>query len=836
MTFAHPLLLVLLLLPAAFLAYEWRRTTRRLSLVLKAASLMAIAAALAEPVLRMPETKTGVVVLADTSASISDKDLEREQALVKGMAQAVGHNWMRVIPFARRARDLKPQEVQGGWRLERTADENGKSTDLEAAIREGISAVPNGRIPRLVLISDGKENEGSSARAIAQVERLGIPVDTFSLSGRPENGLRILSTSVPRVAYASEEIPVDLTIQSPKTARATVAISAEGKPLGENPVNLTQGVNQVHVRGRINSSGVTTMTGRLSLDDGSAVDFEQAINLKRAQVVYISQDPPGSDANLLAALGQAQFDVKTDSRLLDTPLSDTQLVILNNLNLLNLSQTEKNNLEEYVKNGGGLLLIGGEKQVYKEQKQADALDRILPADLAPPKSPEGTVVGLIIDKSSSMEGRKIDLARLSAIGVVDHLRPMDSIGVLIFDNSYQWAVPIRHAEDKSLIKRLISGITPDGGTQIAPALTEAYRRIMAAHATYKHIVLLTDGISEEGDSLDLAREAQAHQVTISTVGLGQDVNRSYLERVASFSGGKSYFLNEPQGLEQILLKDVMEYTGSTAVERALKPLVREKAEVLEGTDIESAPALKGYTRFTAKPTAETVLSIDSERNDPLYVRWQYGLGRTAVFTSDAKSRWASDWIHWQGFDKFWINVTRDLLPHATGSDASTALDAANNDLVVNYHLAAGTKEPEKIPQIFVLGPDGFQKPIEVARTAAGTYEGRLHIGELRGLFRIRPLADSAAFPEVGFYRQQEEMLDYGSNAALLRQIATLTGGRFNPEAQDVFRSGGRRIPTVWRLWPGLLAAAIVLTIVELLVRKWRGIFQSFNSRWATVSK
>ena len=75
-----------------------------------------------------------------------------------------------------------------------------------------------------------------------------------------------------------------------------------------------------------------------------------------------------------------------------------------------------------------------------------------------------------------MEGRKIELARLSAIGVVDHLRPMDPIGVLIFDNSYQWAVPIRHAEDKSLIKRLISGITPDGGTQIAPALTEAYRK------------------------------------------------------------------------------------------------------------------------------------------------------------------------------------------------------------------------------------------------------------------------------------------------------------------------------------------------------------------------
>ena len=45
-------------------------------------------------------------------------------------------------------------------------------------------------------------------------------------------------------------------------------------------------------------------------------------------------------------------------------------------------------------------------------------------------------------------------------------------------------------------------------------------------------------------------------MTISTVGLGQDVNRSYLEKIASTSGGRSYFLNEPIGLEQILLKDV----------------------------------------------------------------------------------------------------------------------------------------------------------------------------------------------------------------------------------------------------------------------------------------
>ena len=100
---------------------------------------------------------------------------------------------------------------------------------------------------------------------------------------------------------------------------------------------------------------------------------------------------------------------------------------------------------------------------------------------------------------------------------------------------------MRRAEDKVMLKRMIAGIMPDGGTQIAPALDEAYKRILPGNATYKHIVLLTDGISEEGDSLDLAREANLKHVTISTVGLGQDVNRSYLVKISTNAGGKVVF-------------------------------------------------------------------------------------------------------------------------------------------------------------------------------------------------------------------------------------------------------------------------------------------------------
>jgi len=68
------------------------------------------------------------------------------------------------------------------------------------------------------------------------------------------------------------------------------------------------------------------------------------------------------------------------------------------------------------------------------------------------------VVVLIIDKSSSMEGPKMDLAKAAATGTVSNLRPMDQVGVLVFDNSFAWVVPIRKADDRALINSRISGI------------------------------------------------------------------------------------------------------------------------------------------------------------------------------------------------------------------------------------------------------------------------------------------------------------------------------------------------------------------------------------------
>ncbi|MBV8843226.1 MAG: VWA domain-containing protein [Bryobacterales bacterium] len=823
MTFDRSWVLAIAWLPIAWGLWEWSRTRRRLALALKALALTAILLALAQPKLSVQETKVALAVLVDTSASVSSPDLQKASQLTRDMRDAQGRHWMRVVPFARSTRDLDRGESQQ-WTLRQTSGEAGRATDLEAAVREAVASLPGGLVPRVALISDGMENKGSIARAAWQAQQLGIPIDTFPLSGRTRPALRLESISLPSMAFTGEQFPIDLVVSAPKAESAQIELDAEGRMLGKMQAPLQAGSNSIRLHTSLNTPGALDLSISVHSEDGGDIRFEQAVMLRKPKVLYISDDPPDLDSHLAQTLTAAQFELERTRDISSPRLNDYQLVILNNLDLESTPVAFKEKIEKYEKEGGGVLVIAGEHSVYieKDKNQEDALNRALPATLAPPRSPEGTAVVLIIDKSSSMEGRKIELARAAASGVVENLRPIDTVGVLIFDNSFEWAVTMRKAEDRANIKKMIAGIRPDGGTQIAPALTEAFQRVLPTTAAYKHIVLLTDGISEEGDSFDLARQANNRKITISTVGLGQDVNRSYLEKIAQFAGGKSYFLNEPQGLEQILLHDVLEHTGSTAVEKQMPPEVVKNAEILEGVGIESAPPLKGYVRFIAKPSAETILRVD--RKEPLLARWQYGLGRSAVFTSDAKTRWATDWVNWKGYDKFWTNVTRDLLPRSQAGEAVLTFDSAESDLVVDYRLGREVEDPAKIPEIFVLGPDNFRKPIPVKKVAAGTFRGRLNVGSRQGLFRVRPVEDSRAFPEAGLYRPEAELQDYGSNTALLKQVAEFTGGRYQPDPRDVFEPGRRSIMTSLQLWPGLLAAAVIMSLAELVMRKWKGVF------------
>ncbi len=857
MTFGRMWVLWLLAAAPLWAWWEWSRSLRRAGIVVKAVVFALIVLALAEPQMVVFEQRMAVGVLADVSASIPAAQVEHERELAQQIESQRGRNLARVISFDDATQAGEPAAAGQAAAGDAAAGQAGNAalgpdaaagtgaaqgggaaglgtvhgTNLEAALRNAMAALPAERVPRLVLISDGRENEGSVERAIYQARQRGIPIDTIPLEGRQRPELALLSLAVPAQAFSGERFPIEALVDSPRAAPADVVLTAEGKTIGRARVKLSEGQTMVRVWAQLDAAGATLISGTIAGVGLGELPFQATMTLRRPRALLVSGDHE-AERQLTPVLTAAGFEVEHAADRLPAKIDDFHLIIADNLDLEQWPDSDKAAAEKFVREGGGFLLIAGENNLYLEKKEnakEDDLARMLPAKLAPPRAPEGTAVVLVLDKSSSMEGKKMELARQSAIGLVENLRDIDQVGVLVFDNSFQWTAPLRRNVRPEETKRLIGGIIADGGTQIAPALREAFRNIQPSKAIYKHILLLTDGISEEGDSIALAREAAKEKVTISTVGLGQDVNRAYLERVAQTAEGKSYFLLDVSGLAQLVLRDVMEHTGSSVMEKPVIPEVVEHAEILDGVNIAEAGPLLGWVKFIAKPEAETLLRLDEK--DPLLVRWQYGLGRSVVFASDVKDRWSANWIGWAGFDRFWSNVLRDLLPRSAPTSTEAYFDSSSGEMVVRYHLAsaAGRPAPVTTPDLYVLGPEAFRQVARLERTAANTYEARLAIGDRFGLFRVSAESELETFPEVAFYRPNAELEEYGPDEALLRKIAEGSGGRYNPAAAQVFDTGGRSIETTMNLWPALLALAILLNLVELMARKG---WLAWLGRWA----
>ena len=117
MTFDYPWVLFLLVLPIGLLVWDWRKAPSRAGLLLKVAAFLAIILALSSPRVDVDANKVATVLLVDTSASLSQSDLQRASKLVTDIEAERGRHWLRVIPFARSSRDVDAYEKNKRWAL-----------------------------------------------------------------------------------------------------------------------------------------------------------------------------------------------------------------------------------------------------------------------------------------------------------------------------------------------------------------------------------------------------------------------------------------------------------------------------------------------------------------------------------------------------------------------------------------------------------------------------------------------------------------------------------------------------------------------------------------------
>ncbi|MCB9077971.1 MAG: VWA domain-containing protein [Anaerolineaceae bacterium] len=164
-------------------------------------------------------------------------------------------------------------------------------------------------------------------------------------------------------------------------------------------------------------------------------------------------------------------------------------------------------------------------------------------------------LALVIDRSTSMQGRRLQQVKEAIRHVIDALQSEDSLSLVTFSDRAQVLLPSRRNIDKAMAKSIVSTIQPNGGTEMLTGLTAGFEEIKRywSKTSINHVILLTDGrtYGDERGCLERARWAGANQITLSAIGIGTDWNEDLLDEMAAVSGGTSIYIDSPDKIQNI---------------------------------------------------------------------------------------------------------------------------------------------------------------------------------------------------------------------------------------------------------------------------------------------
>ncbi|HEY6570859.1 MAG TPA: glutamine amidotransferase, partial [Candidatus Limnocylindrales bacterium] len=235
------------------------------------------------------------------------------------------------------------------------------------------------------------------------------------------------------------------------------------------------------------------------------------------------------------------------------------------------------------------------------------------------------------------------------------------------------------------------------------------------------------------------------------------------------------------------------------------------------------PRLLGYNGTTAKPAAQTVLV--TARDDPLLAQWQYGLGRSIAWTSDSTGHWASNWIPWQGFSKFFSQLVGWTFPgeESGGIEASFVDRGGRTYLRVESQNSDGSGRDFYRTSVAMVGPDLEPATVDLNQVASGVYEAPIE-NLASGAYAVRVTQTRAGEAPLGrtlgmVAPTAAEYRLLGANEPLLAAIRAATGGR---EVETPAEAWVHDLQTTSRftdLWPWLLVLALLLWPLDIALRR-----------------
>ncbi|CAL1164679.1 unnamed protein product [Cladocopium goreaui] len=862
------LLVALLAIPALVIALRWLRGMSRWRAwscaLARATLLVLVAAALAGASAVRTSERIAVIALVDVSDSLrrdaAGDALGRARAWIGALAQTMDpDDFLGVAAFSGRAVAVAAPARGGLEADDLTLDlDLGDATDLAGAIELAAAMAPPDAVARVVIFSDGVETAGealASATALATVRVDAVPVEY-----RVGSDVIVERVLAPQQAVRESSVPVRVTLRSAREVAGSLLLKRNNEFIDLNGdaeglglrLTLRAGENTVLRDVPLGDGGVHQLEVFFDPDD-PGLDAVSANNSAGAVVItpgrgralHIDGAEGGGGRALAGVLRDAGFEVtgvapeEAPTGLLELHAYD--LVVLHDVAADQTPRAAHAALASYAQRlGGGLLVVGGPESLGAGGWNGTPLEPVLPVKLDLPEDlivPSAAIV-MVLDSSGSMSSRVMggsrsqqEIANEAAALAAQTLDRTDLVGAIGFADGPYTVVPLGPNRDPDANGQRLRSISSGGGTNMYPAIREAGEWLLAADAEVKHIIVLSDGQSSGNaeSGVEHAERMRESGLSITTIAVGDGADHVTLQRIAQAGGGEFYAVSNPNLLPRIFVREIRIVRKPLVREEPFTPMLLPSGSPIT-SGLGALPALQGLVLTQQRPEPEITLAMATGSGEPVLAHWNTGLGRVAVFTSDAHN-WASGWLGWPGFRAMWTQAARYAARPPMSRDAELGVALEGDTLSLRLDAADDDGAPINLLRVpaVVYTPDGKSVSVELAQTGPGLYEASVP-ASASGTYVVAATprrGEQALAPSlVGVSKPAGlELRSLESNAPRLAQIAEATGGGVydldDPaRASEIWdRSSVEPVAAATPLWPLLLLWALGVYMVDIATRR-----------------
>lgn len=744
---------VLLILALLLLLSEWILYVRQMRyrgkfyLIVRIVTLFLVVGAVCGLSVNRKSAANTTIFLVDISNSNEQNLEEMDSYLAQTIGKMPAKNQYGVVTFGRNS--LVEQFLTEEKHVSKIMSMPDKTaTNLEEAVSRGLSMIPDNGAGRLVILTDGKETKGSitntvSALTARNVELLSVMYDVTS-----GKDTYIENVELPSYLYAGDVYSMTVTVESNYETDAALDILMGTELKSSTDVHLNKGSNQFVLKQKVMGENVESFQVRINAPGDTCEEnntfsaYSVVDTLPKILVISGMKEDSSAFTKLLEAAG-CNYQIVSALNAPDSleEMLQYKSIILENVHRMDLPEKMLENIDTYVKDYGcGIICCGGEESYALGGYRDTELETVLPVDMEPRGTNEIPTLAMVmvIDHSGSMSDTaedaggqtNLDLAIAAADAAVDELRDKDYVGVVTFDDSYSWQVPITQADQKGTIKGKIESVKEGGGTTIKPALRAALKEIMNSEADIRHVVLLTDGEGETRNFSDIAGAYTESGVTLSTVAVGESSDTQLLERLADNCGGRYYYSDISTDIPKIFAQEVF-LSGETYLQNGTFTLAGSSNAITKGLYSDGWPQIYGYVSATPKKSANVVLA--SDKDDPVLSTMQYGLGHTVAWNTDVTNQWTSSLAQSNDYVQLWKRMIDYSAGNTELGEDSVEVNTAGGSTDIVYR-AQDYKENTTVSAIYT-DPDGNTQTAKLSATAPGVFHAVIDT-DMTGIYNL----------------------------------------------------------------------------------------------------